>query len=177
MAQDELTAKQPRTVAHVQSVPLRPRRPAAVAVTGLACRTAAGATSSHLWRLLLSGGCELTRAIPQRWRVACSEAGAPEEVRLGGFIELSECQTDPTRWGFSAVQAHRMDLHLTLLIHTMLRAVCDAQLAGEDVLKDRRGQVGVFTACTTSEFIHALPSYFVARTAATALQVCGRTDC
>ena len=152
------------------NIPAQPQHSCTIALSGMACRTAGAANSTELWQMLLSAGCALTRTPPQRWIKACTVAGAAEAVMVGGFVELAGCQSVPTRWGFSVAQSQRMDVHLTLLIHTHLSAVCDAQLPLE-ILKARSQQIGVFTACTTSDFLKSMPSYFVARIVATALQV------
>jgi hypothetical protein len=148
---------------------LQPQHPCGIALTGMASHTAGAVNTTELWWLLLAGGCALTSSPPQRWIQACTVAGASEAVKIGGFLELTKCQSDPPR-AFSVAQTQQMDLHMTLLIHTLLFAVCDAQLPLE-TLKAPSKRIGVFTACTTSDFIHPMPSYFVAHIAATALQV------
>lgn len=140
----------------------------AVSVTGISCRTAGAANSQQLWRLLLAGGCALTSDPPHRWRRVC--VGAAEAVLSGGFLSMAEYQFDAQQWGFTKSQSQRLDVHLTMLIDTMCGAVCDAGLSASVPATDGT-HIGVFSGCSTAEFLQSTPSYFVARTAASALKV------
>ncbi len=124
-----------------------------IAIVGIGCRLPGGADSAdRLWQLVATGTDAVTEVPADRWSDALHDPrpGRADTFycRHGAFIDDVD-RFDPTFFGLSGREAHRLDPQQRLLLECTWRAMEDARFTAASL---QGGRAGVFVGSSLDDY-------------------------